>query len=153
VPQQQGVLFMLMQQVHPAIIMAIMASQQHWIILQQSASPLVQEIIMPLGIISHLHMPMVRLQVIIIMPFIIMQQLTMPPASILAMFCIMLAAIGSSHMHIIFMPPSHFSIFIVQRGIIIMFILVAGIELLMPGIIVDMPIPVRSIVIIVFLEY
>ena len=144
---------MLMQQVQPAIIMVIMASQQHWIILQQSASPLVQEIIMPLGVISHLHIPMVRLKVIIIMTFIIMEQLTMPPASILAMFCIMLTAIWSSDMHIIFMPPSHFSIFIVQLGIIIMFMLAAGIALLMPGIIVDIPIPVRSIVIIVFKNF
>ncbi|XHR29059.1 MAG: hypothetical protein ACFUZC_00550 [Chthoniobacteraceae bacterium] len=92
-PQQQGVLFMLMQQVQPAFIMAIIASQQAWIMLQQSASPLVQVIIMPLGIISHLHMPIVMLQVIIIMPFIIMVQVIMPPASMLAMFCIMLVAI------------------------------------------------------------
>jgi hypothetical protein len=150
VPQQQGVLFMLMQQVHPAIIMVIMASQQHWIILQQSASPLVQVIIMPLSVISHLHMPIIRLQVIIIMPFIIIEQLIMPPQSILAMFCIMLTAIMSSLMHIIFIPPSHFSIFMVQLGIIIMFMLAAGIALLMPGIIVCIPIVERSIVIIIF---
>jgi hypothetical protein len=50
-------------------------------------------------------------------------------------------------MHIIVIPPSHFSIFMVQRGIIIMFMLAAGIELLIPGI-VDIPIPVLSIVII-----
>ena len=42
---------MLMQQVQPAFIMAIIASQQAWIILQQSASPLVQAIIIPLGTI------------------------------------------------------------------------------------------------------
>jgi hypothetical protein len=51
-------------------------------------------------------------------------------------------------MHIIVIPPSHFSIFMVQRGIIIMFMLEAGIELLIPGIIVDIPIPGFSIVII-----
>ena len=151
VPQQQGVLFMLMQQVQPAIIMDIMASQQHWIILQQSASPLVQVIIMPFLVISILHMPIIMLQVIIIMPFIIIEQLTMPPQSILAMFCIMLTAIMSSLMHIIFIPPSHFSIFMVQLGIIIMFMLEAGIMLLMPGIIVCIPIPGRSMVIIFFI--
>ncbi|XHR29058.1 MAG: hypothetical protein ACFUZC_00545 [Chthoniobacteraceae bacterium] len=46
------------------------------------------------------------------------------------------------------MPPSHFSIFIVQRGIIIMFMFAAGIEAFMPGIIVDIPIAERSMVII-----
>jgi hypothetical protein len=92
-PQQTGVLFMLMQQVQPPIIMVIIASQQDWIILQQLASPLVQVIIIPLGVISDLHTPMVRLQLMVIMPFIIRQQLTIPPQSILAIFCIMLAAI------------------------------------------------------------
>jgi hypothetical protein len=61
------------QHMQPAFIMAHMESQQAWIILQQSASPLVQVIIIPSLVISHLHMPMVMLQVIIIMPFIIMQ--------------------------------------------------------------------------------
>jgi hypothetical protein len=51
-------------------------------------------------------------------------------------------------MHIIFIPSSHFSICMVQRGIIIMFMLAAGIEPPIPGIIVDIPIPVLSIVII-----
>ena len=60
--------------------------------------------------ISHLHMPMVML------PFIIMQQLVMPLASILHRFCIMAIAVGSSHEKFIFMPSVHFSIFIVQRG-------------------------------------
>jgi hypothetical protein len=84
---------MLMQQVQPHIIMVIIASQQDWIILQQLTSPLVQVIIIPVGVISDLHMPMVRLQLMIIIPFIIMEQLTIPPQSILATFCIMLTAI------------------------------------------------------------
>jgi len=74
------------QHMQPAFIIAHIESQQDWIILQQSASPLVQLIIMPSLVISHLHMPMVKLQVIIIMPFIIMQQLTMPPLIILQRF-------------------------------------------------------------------
>jgi hypothetical protein len=40
----------------------------------------------------------------------------MPPWSIMHRFCIMLQAIGSSQLQVIFMPPVHFSIFMVQRG-------------------------------------
>lgn len=92
-------------------------------------------------------MPIVMLQFIIIIPFIIMQQLTMLPLSIVHRFCSMLADIASSQMHIIFMPPSHFSIFMVQRGMTIMFmpvVPVMGGFMVMPGIIIC-----RSIVIIV----
>jgi hypothetical protein len=52
------------------------------------------------------------------MPFIIMQQETMPPAIMLQRFCIMAATVLSSHTQVIFIPPAHFSIFMVQRGII-----------------------------------
>ena len=51
------------------------------------------------------------------MPFIIMQQLTMPPAIMVQRFCIMVQAALSSQVQVIFMPPVHFSIFMVQRGI------------------------------------
>jgi len=135
------------QQTHPASIMVVMASQQAWIILQQFLSPLVQVIIIPSLVISNLHMPIVMLQFIIIIPFIIMQQLTMLPLSIVHRFCSMLADIVSSQMHIIFMPPSHFSIFMVQRGMTIRFmpvVPVMGGFMVMPGIIIC-----RSIVIIV----
>jgi hypothetical protein len=70
------------QQVQPAFIIAIIASQQHWIMSQQASSPEVQVMHMPFLVISHLHMPIVRLQDIIIMPFIIIPQLTIPPAII-----------------------------------------------------------------------
>jgi hypothetical protein len=40
-PQQTGVLFIITQQVQPAAMQAVMQSQHAWIILQQSASPLV----------------------------------------------------------------------------------------------------------------
>jgi hypothetical protein len=67
-----------------------------------------------------------------------MQQLHMPPAIMLHRFCIMLHAIGSSHMQLIFMPPCIFSNFIVHRGII------------MPGMavppIAEAPMPIRSII-------
>jgi hypothetical protein len=118
VPQQMGVLFIMQQQVQPAAIMVLMQSQQAWIILQHSASPEVQVIMQPSLVISHLHRPMVRLQQQTIMPFIMQQHEHMPPWSIMHRFCIMLQAIGSSHEHVIFIPPEHFSIFIVQRGTI-----------------------------------
>ncbi len=98
-----------------------MQSQQAWIISQHLASPLVQVMTQPLSVISHLHMPIVRLQQQTIMPFIIMQQEHMPPASIVHKFCIMLHAILSVQVQVIFMPPWHFSILIVQRGTIIQF--------------------------------
>ena len=81
-PQQTGVPFIIMQQVQPAFIIVAMQSQQAWIISQHLASPLVQVMTQPSAVISHLHMPMVRLQQQTIMPFIIMQQLHIPPAII-----------------------------------------------------------------------
>ncbi len=106
----------------------------------------------PLSVISQRHMPMVILQQQTIMPFIIMQQLTMPPCIMVHRFCIMLQAILSSQLHSIFMPPWHFSNFIVQRGTIIM---LAGMVLDPPiigAVVPDMPMPAikfRSIVMLV----
>jgi hypothetical protein len=68
---------------------------------------------------SHLHMAIAMLQQHIIMPFIIMQQLHMPPAIIEQRFCSIVADIASSHLHVIFIPPAHFSILILHRGTII----------------------------------
>jgi len=106
----------------------------------------------PLSVISQRHMPMVMLQQQTIMPFIIMQQQTMPPCIMVQRFCIMLHAILSSQLHIIFMPPWHFSNFIVQRGTIIM---LAGIVLepliigaVVPGMLMP-AIKFRSIVMLV----
>jgi len=73
------------------------------------ASPLVQVMQTPSLVISHWHMPMVRLQQQTAMPFIMTQQLHMPPASMVQRFCTMLHAILSSHVQVIFMPPVHFS--------------------------------------------
>jgi hypothetical protein len=97
-------------------------------------------------------MPIVRLQQQTIMPFIIMQQLHMLPANMVQRFCIMLHAIASSHEQVIFMPPVHFSILIVQRGTIIQLV-VEGIEPVVP---IGVPMPVvpmpvmlaRSIIIV-----
>jgi hypothetical protein len=149
--QQTGMLFMQRQQTHPALLMAAMQSQQAWIIVQHSASPLMQVMQTPSSVISHLHIPIVMLQQHTIMPFIIMQQLHMPPAIMLQRFCSIVADILSSHLQVIFIPPLHFSIFIVQRGTIIHCGL-AGIAAVPPimGFIVPMPcipIPARSIII------
>jgi hypothetical protein len=64
-------------------------------------------------------MPIIMLQQQTIMPFIIMQQLHIPPAIMVQRFCIIVADILSSHVQTIFMPPLHFSIFMVQRGTIV----------------------------------
>jgi hypothetical protein len=142
------------QQVQPAAIIVLMQSQQAWIILQHSVSPDVHVSMQPSLVISHLHMPIVRLQQQTIMPFIMQQQEHMPPWSIMQRFCIMLQAIGSSQEQVIFMPPVHFSIFMVQRGTIKKFGAVGmpdG-DPIVEGAIPGMPIPgiampVRSIII------
>ena len=149
--QQTGMPFIITQQVQPAFIMAVQQSQQAWIMAQHSLSPLVQVMQQPFSVISHLHMPIIRLQQQAIMPFIIMQQLHMPPAIIVQRFCIMLADIASSQVQVIFMPPGHFSIFIVQRGTIIMF-MPAGHGRVLPIVGMPMPvmlIPARSIILVI----
>ncbi len=73
----------------------------------------------PESVISYLHMPMVRLQQQTTMPFIMQQQLHMPPVNMVQRFCTMLAAILSSQEQVILTPPVHRSILKVQRGTII----------------------------------
>jgi hypothetical protein len=107
----------------------------------------------PSLVVSHWHIPMVKLQVHTTMPFIMQQQLHIPPANIVHRFCIMLAAILSSHEQVIFIPPLVFSIFIVHRGTIIQ-LATGGIPVAAPIAGVPMvgmpmpciPIPVRSII-------
>jgi hypothetical protein len=158
VPQQIGVLFMQQQHVHPQAIIVAMQSQHAWIILQHSASPDVQVIQQPSFVISHLHMPIVRLQQQTIMPFIMQQSEHMPPWSIMQRFCIMLQAIGSSQEHMIFMPPVHFSIFMVQRGTMSMLGIIDGaVPPMADGVMLGMPIPgipmpVRSIIIVFVID-
>jgi hypothetical protein len=107
----------------------------------------------PSLVMSHLHMPIVMLHVQTIIPFIIMQQLHMPPASILQRFCIMLQAILSSQEHMIFIPPLHFSILSVQRGTMSQFMtpgIAVGVPVIgapIPGILMPcIAIPARSII-------
>jgi hypothetical protein len=153
-PQQTGVLFIMTQQVQPAVIIVDRQSQQAWIISQHLLSPEVQVRQTPLSVISHLHMPIVRLQQQTVMPFIITQQLHMPPASIEQRFCTMLQAILSSQTQVTFMPPLHFSNLRVQRGTISQLVLVGvavGAPIVgapMPGTpMAGIPIAVRSIII------
>jgi hypothetical protein len=150
--QQTGIPFIMTQQVQPAFIMVLQQSQHAWIMAQQSLSPLVQVMQTPFSVISHLHIPITRLQQQAIIPFIIMQQLHMPPAIIVQRFCSMPTVIFSSLVQVIFIPPVHFSIFIVQRGTIIMFMppgVMVGVPMVpAPGdAIPAMPIPLRSIII------
>ncbi len=97
----------------------------------------------PSLVISHLHMHIVMLQQQTIMPFIMAQKLTMPPAIMLHRFCIMLHAVGSVQVQATFMPPLHFSNFIVQRGTIIMFGIIGA---ALAGVI-PIPVPVPGIAI------
>jgi hypothetical protein len=130
-PQQTGMPFIITQQGQPAFIIVVQQSQQAWIMSQQALSPLVQVMQQPSAVISHLHMPIVRLQQQTIIPFIIMQQVHMPPAIMVQRFCIMVHDVLSSHVQVIVMPPSHFAIFMVQRGTI-MVPMPAGVVPVMP---------------------
>jgi hypothetical protein len=98
--------------------MAEMQSQQPCSILQHSASPLVQVIHTPLGVLSHLHIPIVKLQQQHTRPFIKQQHEHMPPASIEQRFCTMLHAVASSQTQFSLSPSLHFSTLSVQRGTI-----------------------------------
>jgi hypothetical protein len=143
--------FIIMQQVQPAFIMAAQLSAHAWIIALQALSPLVQVTQTPMSVASHLHMPIIRLQQHAIIPFIIMQQLHIPPPVIVQRFCSIPAETLSSQTQVIFIPPVHFSMVIVQRGTIIMFmpvavaagapVIPAAPAIVMPG----MPIPARSV--------
>lgn len=86
----------------------------------QPASPLVQVMTQPSLVISHLVMPIIMLQLQQTMPFIMQQHEHILPAIMVQRFCIIARAIASSHTQVIFMPPVHFSIVILQRGTIIM---------------------------------
>jgi hypothetical protein len=103
----------------------------------------------PSLVISTLHAPIVRLQVQTTMPFIMQQTLHMPPAIMVQRFCIMVQAVGSSQVQVIFIPPVHFSTFMVQRGTMTM-LGVIGVPGVVPGMAVFIPVMVaRSIIMVV----
>jgi len=93
-----------------------MQSQQAWITSQQALSPLLQVMHTPSFVHSHVVMPQARLHWQMQMPFSVHAQLHMPSHSILQRFCSVAHDISSSHEHLIFKPPWHFSTFIVERG-------------------------------------
>jgi hypothetical protein len=93
-----------------------MHSQQAWSISQHFLSPLVQVTHTPSFVYSHLHIPHTRLHWQTAMPLSVQQQLHIPAASILHRFCKVPQATSSSHLQLIFSPPEHFSIFILQLG-------------------------------------
>lgn len=136
------------QHVQPDLAMAAMQSQQLWIMAQHAASPLVQVMHIPISVGSHLHMPIVMLQVQTGMPFIIMQHEHRPPAIILQRFCSVAAATSSSQTQSIRIPPAHLSNVMVHFGTIIMPMPmpmpVPGIEL--PVIPLGIPIPAIPII-------
>jgi hypothetical protein len=72
----------------------------------------------------------------------------MPPASMAQRFCIMLHAVLSEQEQVSFMPPVHFSNFMVQRGTIIMF-MAGGMPMVAPMPVGPMPvIAPRSIIMV-----
>ena len=121
---------------------------------QHPLSPDVQVIMHPPSTISHLQVAIIIEHVIIGIPFIIMQHDIIPPCIIIIMFCIIEHCILSSHIHIIFIPPSIFVIVILHRGIIIMFP-IEPIPDIIPGIIIPPIEPISLIrpVIIVFIVH
>jgi hypothetical protein len=128
---------------------AIRQSQQPWIMSQHALSPLVQVTQQPSFVISTLHAPIVKLQVQTTIPFIMQHMLHIPPAIMVQRFCIIVQAVGSSQVQVIFIPPVHFSTFMVQRGTMTMFGAIG-----VPGEFTGMPvfipvIPARSIIIAV----
>jgi hypothetical protein len=129
--------FIIMQQVQPHFIIAHMQSQQAWIMSQQALSPLMQVTQTPSPVISYMHMPIVRLQEQTIAPFIMQQRLHFELAIMEQRFCSMLQLILSSQLQVIFMPAVHFSIFMMQRGIIMP---------VMAGFIVGMLAPIPDII-------
>jgi hypothetical protein len=140
-----------MQQVQPDFRHAVRQSQQPWIMSQQALSPLVQVIVQPSLVISHLQTPIIRLQVQTTIPFMTQHMLHIPPASIEQRFCIIAQAVGSVQTQATFIPPDIFSTLKVQRGTIIMFgaigVVVPGIGAV-PMLIPDIPFIVRSIIIV-----
>jgi hypothetical protein len=108
------------QQTQPACMHVIMHSQVAWHMSEQALSPLVHVTETPIFVSLHSHLQRNMLHWQTVMPFIMHEQLHMLPAIILQRFCSVAADISSSQVQVIFMPPWHFSIFMVARGTIIM---------------------------------
>src|ERR1700683_4224390 len=137
IEQQTGMPFIIMQQQQPGIDMQVfMQSQQAWIILAHIGSPLVQVMLQPMSIISILHMPIMPiLQEQQVMPLHMQHMAQVPPCIIMQRFFIISAAVLSSHAMVHFIPPLIFSIFMVQRGAMIMLPMAVPMPPIVPGII------------------
>ncbi len=131
----------------PALARPAQQSQQHWIMSQQVLSPLVQVTLQPVFVISTLQTPQVRLQVHTGTPFMVKQQETIPPWSIVQRFCTVAQAVVSSQLQVIVIPPVHFSNLKVHRGTMTIDPPDTGVMLGIPVIvpIPGIPMPVRSI--------
>ena len=81
-PQQIGMLPIIMQHMQPVSIMHDIQSQQHCTIEAILASPLMQVTMTPMSIISQVVVAIIMLQVQHGIPFIIMTKLHMLPAII-----------------------------------------------------------------------
>jgi hypothetical protein len=108
--------FIITQHMQPDLQSPWQHSQQHWIISQQVLSPLVQVILQPDLVVSTLQTPQVRLQVQTGMPFIVKQQETMPPWSMVQRLCTVAQAAASSQWQVRHIPPVTFSNLKVHRG-------------------------------------
>lgn len=120
VPQATGMPPKQRQHMQPLFMQAVMQSQQACSMSQHALSPLVQVTHTPSAVLVHSHLHMTMLQLHIIMPFIMQQQLHMLSQSMLHMFWSVPHITSSSQTQVIFMPPAHFSIFILQRVTIAM---------------------------------
>ena len=114
--QQQGMPPKHTQHIQPASMQQHMQSQQACSISQQALSPEVQVMHTPSLVISHLQLHMAKLHWHMTMPFIMHEQLHIPPANMRHRFCNVPHDTSSSHLQVIFMPPAHFSILILHCG-------------------------------------
>jgi hypothetical protein len=116
VQQQQGMPPRPTQHMQPAFMQLLMQSQQACNISQQCLSPEVQVMHTPSLVISHLQLHMAKLHWHMTRPFIMHEQLHIPPASMRQIFCKVPHDTSSSHEQVILMPSVHFSIFILHCG-------------------------------------
>ncbi|HVU87869.1 MAG TPA: hypothetical protein VHD36_11150 [Pirellulales bacterium] len=107
---------MQMQHMQPDFMQAHTQSQHACSMSQHALSPEVQVMQTPSLVISHLQLHMAKLHWHMTMPFIMQQQLHMPPANMRQMFCSVLHDTSSSQTQFILIPPAHFSIFTLHCG-------------------------------------
>jgi hypothetical protein len=120
VPQQTGVPLKHTQHMQPASMQAHRQSQHAWHMAQQALSPLVQVMQQPSSVMVQVQLHIAMLHWHIVMPFFMHTSVHMPSHSILQRFCMVAHDISSSQVQVIFIPPAQRSIFMVQRGTMLM---------------------------------